>query len=291
VTSSVYGAVEAGGTKFICAIGQGPDVLLSRCRLPTTTPADTLAAVREFFRRGEREFGKLRAIGVAGFGPLDIDRASATFGCLLDTPKAGWSGASLLQPLREQFAIPLALDTDVNAAALAEARLGAGRGMRSIAYITVGTGIGGGFCIDGQTLKGAMHPEVGHLQVRRDPLDHAFEGCCPFHGDCLEGLASGPAIAARWGVALNEVDANIGAVRLIGGYLGQLAASVALTVSSQMIVFGGGVMAAPGLLEEIRGSMTGQLKGYLPRPPVLVTPGLGNDSGIMGAMLCAMAAT
>jgi fructokinase len=290
MTSGVFGAIEAGGTKFICAIGQGPDALLSRCRFPTTAPADTLASVSEYFRNGEREFGKLRAIGVAGFGPLDLDRSSATFGCLLATPKAGWSGANLLQPLREQFGIPLVIDTDVNAAALAEAHLGAGRELRSIAYVTVGTGIGGGFCIDGHTLKGAMHPELGHLRVRRDPLDHGFEGCCPFHGDCLEGLASGSAILARWGVALNEVNANKDAVRLVGGYLGQLTASIALTVSSQMIVLGGGVMATPGLIEEIRRSMLGQLNGYLPRPPLLVKPGLGNDSGILGAMLQALSA-
>ena len=188
----VYGAIEAGGTKFVCVAGYGPMEVPEGWRevIPTTTPEATLG-------------GALAGIGVAAFGPVDIDRRSLTWGSLLATPKAGWSGVSLVKPLERLG--PVAIDTDVNAAALAEARLGAVETAESLAYVTVGTGIGGGVIAGGRTLRGMLHPEMGHIQVRRDPRDEGFAGVCPFHGDCLEGLASGPAILARWKVQLRSL--------------------------------------------------------------------------------------
>jgi fructokinase len=290
----LYGAIEAGGTKFICAVGPRPQELLQETRIATTTPTETLAQVVEFFRSCESRLGAVGAFGIAAFGPLDLDPSSPGHGRLLKTPKPGWSGADLLAPLRDAFARPIGIDTDVNAAAMAEAQLGAGCGLRSVAYVTVGTGIGGGFFIDGRSLRGVMHPEIGHLPVRRDPRDLAFAGCCPFHGDCVEGLASGTAIMARWNESLDQLAARPAARSIIAGYLGQLSASIALTLSSQLIVFGGGVMQTPGLVEEIRRSAARHLNGYLPCPPLdgaldryIVPPGLGTRSGLAGAMLLA----
>jgi fructokinase len=296
-TQPLYGAIEAGGTKFVCAVGSAPGEWLSETRIATATPAQTLRAVVDFFEAAERVHGTVRALGVGAFGPLELNPDSPQWGRLLKTPKAGWSGADLVAPLRERFGVPVAIDTDVNAAALAEAQLGAGRGLRSVAYITVGTGIGGGFAIDGLSLRGVMHPEIGHIAMRRDPRDLGFKGNCPFHGDCLEGLASGPAIMARWQRSLSEPTMQPEACEIVAGYLGQLAASIALTVSSECIVFGGGVMDTPGLIERVRAAAAQQLNGYLPRAPLdgtldnyIVAPGLGTRSGLTGALLLAQRA-
>jgi fructokinase len=295
--AQLYGAIEAGGTKFVCALGRGPGEWLAETRIATTTPMQTLGELVEFFSQAQRRHGAVSAFGVGAFGPLELNPASRQWGCLLQTPKAGWSGTDLLKPLREHFHVPVAIDTDVNAAALAEAQLGAGRGLRSIAYITVGTGIGGGFVIDGQSLRGVMHPEIGHLPVRRDKRDTNFDGCCPFHGDCLEGLASGPAVLARWGTPLNELARQPETSSIIAGYLAQLSASIAFTVSSERIVFGGGVMQTPGLIDEVRTETVRLLNGYLPLAPLdgnladfIVPPGLGTRSGLTGAMLLAQRA-
>jgi fructokinase len=203
----------------------------------------------------------------------------------------------LLAPLRQRFGVAMAIDTDVNAAALAEAELGVGIGLRSLAYVTVGTGIGGGFVIDGQTLRGVMHPEIGHLPVRRDPRDLRFAGSCPFHRDCLEGMAAGTAIVARWQAPLRELVPESKAASIVAGYLGQLAASIALSVSSERIVLGGGVMETPGLIELVQQSTIHWLNGYLPRAPLdgdlrdyIVAPGLGTRSGLTGALLLAQRA-
>jgi fructokinase len=293
--SALYGAIEAGGTKFVCAVGPAPGVWLHEARIATTTPAATLRSVVEFFTAAEASHGPVAAFGIGAFGPLELDGRSAAWGRLLKTPKPGWSGVDLVAPLRERFARPVAIDTDVNAAALAETQLGAGVGLRSVAYVTVGTGIGGGFIIDGRSLQGVMHPEIGHLPVRRDARDQAFRGHCPFHRDCLEGMAAGPAIMARWSAPLNELDTQ--ARSIVAGYLGQMAASIAFTVSSERIVLGGGVMDTPGLIELVRQSAAQQLNGYLPRAPLdgsleeyLVSPALGSRSGLAGAMLLAMRA-
>lgn len=292
---SRYGAIEVGGSKVVCAAGYGPLEIPNGWRevIPTTTPEATLAAVVAFFERIREETGGLACIAVAAFGPVDIDRNSPTWGCLLATPKPGWSGVSLVRPL-ERFGCPVAIDTDVNAAALAEARLGAGRAVDSLAYVTVGTGIGGGAIVGGGTIRGMLHPEMGHIRVRRDPRDQGFAGVCPFHGDCLEGLASGPAVVARWNAQLESLPEAHPAIEIIGGYLGELAATIALMLSCERIIFGGGVMSDSRLLPHIREAASRQLAGYLPVQAraggfgrLIVPPALGNQAGISGAMLLA----
>ncbi len=290
----LYGAIEAGGTKFVCAAGYGPLEIADSRRevIATTTPQVTLGAVVAFFERIRNDGGVFAGIGVAAFGPVDVDRQSPTWGSILATPKPGWSGVSLTRPL-ERFECPVTIDTDVNAAALAEARYGAGAGVASVAYVTVGTGIGGGVALEGGTIRGMLHPEMGHIRVRRDPRDLAFAGICPFHGDCLEGLASGPAIVARWNARLGELAPEHPAHEIIGGYLGQLAATIALVLSAQRIVFGGGVMNGR-LLAHIRATAARELGGYLPVEErgggferLIVEPSLGGLAGIAGALLLA----
>ena len=292
----LYGAIEAGGTKFVCAVGFGRDAILDEQRIPTTTPSETLSRVVEYFVRMECEVGPLQAFGLAAFGPIDLRPDSSRYGQLLPTPKQGWSGADLLEPLRGRFNCPIGIDTDVNAAALAEARFGAGVGTRSLVYVTVGTGIGGGAVIDGRTIQGLLHPEMGHLHVRRHGGDREFAGVCPFHRDCVEGLASGPAVLSRWGVSVEDWKQNHPGLEILGEYLGQLAASVMLVLSCERIIFGGGVMASGRLLPHIRAACGTTLNGYLP-PEVtgqledlIVGPGLGGRSGLAGAFALAVEA-
>lgn len=298
-TKPLYGAIEAGGSKIVCAAGYSPTEIPddARALIPTAAPGPTLAAVVEFFESIERKHGTLAGIGIAAFGPIDLDRRSATWGRLLATPKPGWSGVNIAAPL-ERFGCPVAIDTDVNAAALAEATLGAGAGLGSLAYVTVGTGIGGGLILGGQTVKGLLHPEMGHIRVQRDSRDAGFDGVCPFHGDCLEGLASGPAVAARWQMRAEDLPQQHPGREILGGYLGQLAATIALMVSCERIVFGGGVVTGGGLLPCIRRSASRWLAGYLPieaRPGgfdgYIAAPGLGGCAGTAGALLLAMQAS
>jgi len=289
----LYGAIEGGGTKFVCAVGASPQEMHESVVLPTSDPQSTLAACVEFFAAAERKFGALDALGFACFGPLDLRTDGPTFGHMLATPKAGWSGVDLLGPLRSRFSVPIAIDTDVAAAALAEWRLGAGRGFGSVAYVTVGTGIGADIAPRDRNVRRLMHSEMGHIAVRRDPRD-TFAGVCPFHGDCLEGLASGPAIYKRWGCELAELPPEHVAWQVIGSYLGQLAATIALVLSVEGIVFGGGVMASGLLLPHIRTAAAATLRGYL-QPLAhegaldgyITAPLLGTRAGIVGALLLA----
>jgi fructokinase len=289
----LYGAIEAGGTKFVCAVGFGQDAILDEQRIPTTTPSETLSRVVAYFDRMEREVGPLQAFGLAAFGPIDLRPQSPRCGRLLATPKAGWSGANLLEPLRKRFQCPIGIDTDVNAAALAEGRFGAGVGTRSLVYVTVGTGIGGGAVIDGRTIRGLMHPEMGHLYVRRHGGDREFAGVCPFHRDCVEGLASGPAVLSRWGMSVDDWKQNHPGLEILGDYLGQLAASILLMLSCERLIFGGGVMASGRLLPYIRAACSGALNGYLPLEvtgqleDLIVGPGLGSRSGLAEAFVLA----
>lgn len=290
-----YGAIEGGGTKFVCAVGTSPQDVQESVVLPTSDPQATLTACVEFFAAAERKFGTIGAFGFACFGPLDLRSESQTFGHMLGTPKPGWSGVDLLAPLRSRFSAPIAIDTDVAGAALAEWRFGAGRDFGSVAYVTVGTGIGADVAPRDRHISRLMHPEMGHIAVRRDPRD-AFAGVCPFHGDCLEGLASGPAIYKRWGRELAELPPDHIAWQIVGGYLGQLAATIALVLSVECIVMGGGVMANGLLLPHIRTAAAGSLRGYL-QPLAhagaldryITAPLLGTRAGIVGAMLLAEA--
>lgn len=289
MTSRLFGAIEAGGTKFRCAVTDSAAEILREVRIPTGTPANTLAACVKFFDSAQTALGELHAFGIASFGPVDLNRRSRTWGRLLATPKRGWAGADLVSPLIERYSKPVDIDTDVNAAALAEERLGAGRGCVCVAYVTVGTGIGGGAVVNGSPLRGVPHPEMGHLRVPRDPRD-SFAGVCPFHGDCLEGLTSGPAIAARWGTSLDQLPSEHSARSIVGYYLGQLAAAIVLVLSSDCIVFGGGVMGDGALLAHIRHSARHALSGY-PLDSVenrIRLPALGENSGLIGAALLAL---
>lgn len=288
-----YGAIEGGGTKFVCAFAASPQDVHESIVVPTTDPQSTLSACVEFFASAERKFGPMDALGFACFGPLDLRAESPAFGHMLATPKPGWSGADLLAPLRARFPVPTAIDTDVAGAALAEWRLGAGRGRGSLAYVTVGTGIGADVAPRDRNFGRLMHAEMGHIAVRRDPRD-TFGGSCPFHGDCLEGLASGPAIYKRWGCELTALPPDHDAWEIIGGYLGQLAATIALVQSVECMVFGGGVMANGLLLPHIRKAAADVLRGYLqPLAPAgaldqyITAPLLGTRAGIVGALLLA----
>jgi len=293
---SLYGAIEAGGTKFVCAVAHEPQHLLATTRIATTTPVATLDAALAFFVEQQLVHGKFDGIGIASFGPLDLHRTSATYGHLVATPKPLWSHTDLVSHFKKGLHCPVAIDTDVNAAALAEALYGAGHGCSPVVYITVGTGIGGGVCIDKRTLRGALHPEMGHIRVMRHPLDSGFQGVCPFHGDCLEGLASGVAVQARYGCSLAELSPapHQEALQLLGFYLGQMACNVILLLSPEKVIFGGGLLQQPGLLEQIRSSTARLLDGYvgLGESPealeaLIVAPGLGTRSGIAGALLLA----
>jgi fructokinase len=285
-----YAGVELGGTKILCRVQAEEGPILSAGRFATSTPAQAVADIGACLREGVGP-RTLVALGVASFGPIRLDPAAPDFGCILATPKPGWSGFALRAALRAQFDVPLGIDTDVNAAAIAEQRLGAGRGLKAVAYVTVGTGIGAGLVLAGQTLKGALHPEAGHLRLRRRPGD-TVPSSCPFHEDCAEGLAAGPAVARRLGDAA-ALAADRATFALIAAYLGDLCASLALSWSPQRILLGGGVLATEGLLTATAAAMRLSLGGYLPEfaaaPGYLAPPQLA-DPGLEGALHLARAA-
>ncbi|MDE2563768.1 MAG: ROK family protein [Sphingomonadales bacterium] len=290
MTDPLIGAVEAGGTKFVLALARRDGVIVERERIPTATPAETFPAMQDFFRAASRNHGPIGSFGIASFGPIDIDPASPGYGTFTTTPKPGWSGARFHDALGE-FDVPIAVDTDVNGAALGEWLGGAGRGCRTLAYTTIGTGIGTGVVRDGRSLAGFSHYESGHIRPPRDPVRDPFAGSCPFHGDCLEGLASGPAIVRRWGDSLDRVAGQSEAVDLIASYVAHLAASLVLLHMPDRLIFGGGVMHAPGLLTSVRRQCEGLLGGYIADSRLdpgleryIVAPGLGDDAGITGAI-------
>ena len=288
MSETLLGGIEAGGTKFVLAVGTAPTEIAATHTIPTRGPDETLAEAHAWFA----EQGVLSALGIASFGPVELDRASEKWGHILETPKAGWSDCDLAGYFSRRFAVPVGFETDVNGAALGEYHLGAGRGSASLTYVTVGTGIGGGTVIDGRLVHGAGHPELGHVFPRRDATDRSFAGTCPFHGDCLEGLASGPAILARWGSTLSDLPPDHEAHEQVAEYLAQMCHTVFAALATQTIVLGGGVMKTPDLLERIVGR-TGELgAGYLPRHGErrIALPSLGDRAGIMGAMLIGEAA-
>jgi fructokinase len=293
--SRLFGAVEAGGTKFVCAIGDENGTLHSETRFSTTEPRATLLKVREFLQDGGA--ARLSAIGLACFGPVVLDRRSANYGFIGKTPKAGWSHIDMVGALARDFSCPVGFDTDVTGAALAEQRWGAGRGIQNLVYLTVGTGIGGGVLVEGVPVHGLMHPEIGHIHPRRNALDGDFAGVCPFHGDCLEGLASGPAILARTGSELQQLHASHAQWELQADYLGQLCAQLVLTVSPQRIIMGGGVMQQERLFPLLRARMLHWLGGYIERSEIVsdidryvVPAALGARAGVLGALRLAIGA-
>lgn len=286
----LIGAIEAGGTKFVLAVAREDGTILQEARIGTRTPDQCFPEVAEFFRAAAAAHGPLSSFGVASFGPIDIDPASGTYGTFTTTPKPGWAGARFHDVLGE-FGVPIAVDTDVNGAALGEWLKGAGQGCTTLAYTTVGTGIGTGVVHKGKPLMGFSHYESGHIQPPRDAAVDPFAGVCPFHGDCLEGLAAGPAIAARWGQSLSELGSPSEKVELIAGYIAHLAASLVLLHMPDRLIFGGGVMKAPGLLQAVRRQTERKLAGYVRAPQLdpgleqyIVAPGLGDHAGITGAI-------
>jgi len=281
--SAFLGAIEAGGTKFVLAVGPSPDQIAARHVIPTRGPAETLAEAAAWFAAQP----PLRALGIASFGPVELDPGCANWGRITTTPKPGWAQCDIVGHFARALGVPVGFDTDVNGAALAEHELGAGQGLSSLAYVTVGTGIGGGLVSEGRVIHGAAHPEIGHIFPRRSPGDAEFAGTCPHHGDCLEGLASGPAIAARWGASLSRLPADHPAHGVVADYLGQLCHTIFATTASEIVVLGGGVMQTPGLLERVRTCCAELDSSYLPASARhrVVLPGLDHNSGICGAML------
>lgn len=286
---NLYGAIEAGGTKFVCAVGYSPREILKTEIIPTTGPDETLARVVRFFENAVDEYGPADAVGVATFGPVDIDSRSSTYGSILKTSKKGWSGANFVKALAPLNA-PVCIDSDVNGAGLGEARAGAGKGLRTIAYVTVGTGIGAAVVRDDQPLVGFSHYELGHIRPPHERARDPYDGCCPFHGDCLEGLASGPAIMARWGKTLSDFSPDHEAVVLEVEYLSHLALTLIAGHMPERIIFGGGVMKTPGLIERLRLETEKLLGGYIDAAPLagdlsdyIVPPALGDLAGVVGA--------
>jgi fructokinase len=285
---SLYGGIESGGSKWECAVGTGPDDVRAHATIPTTTPEETLERVTEFFA-GE---GPIDALGIGSFGPVDAHRGSPTWGYITTTPKPGWANTSVGQELQQRLGVPVVFDTDVNAAAFGECRWGAGRGLSSLWYVTVGTGIGGGAVVDGKILSGRSHPEFGHLRVPRDPAIDPFAGSCVFHGDCLEGLASGTALEARWGSPASEIEGE-GAWALEARYLALGLLSVVAVLSPERIVVGGGVARRQGLLADVRTQLASLVNGYdgfEPAEDFVTAPALGSRSGVLGAIALAAAA-
>ena len=285
----VFGGVEGGGTKFVLLIGTGPDDIVDEAQFPTTTPVETLGRVVEFFAR-PREGVRLAAIGVSSFGPIDPDPLSPTYGYITTTPKPGWAHTDVVGLLGETLGVPVGWDTDTNGAALGEHRWGAGRDADPLYYITVGTGIGGGGLVNGRLLHGLMHPEMGHLLLPAFDGD-TFAGVCPYHGRCLEGIASGPALRARLGRPAQEVGPDDPVWELEAQYLAAGLLSIVEILAPQRIIVGGGVASAPGLLDRVRRQLVRLNNGYIARPELMdgmadyiVPPGLGGRSGVMGAL-------
>jgi fructokinase len=288
-----WGAIEVGGTKVLCLVGSDPDHIVTQTRIPTGTPADTLAQILAFFQREVSSGGPLTAIGIASFGPLEVRRSHPRHGFITTSPKPGWSDVDMIGPLHSALGVPVGFDTDVNAAALGEGRWGAARGLDTFVYLTVGTGIGAGAVVEGQLIHGLGHPEMGHLSVPRQPGDD-FAGHCPFHRDCWEGMASGAAIAARWGRPAEQLDGDKlrAAIRLEAGYLAAGLRNIIYAIAPQRIVIGGGVTGLPGLFPLVRAYLSDGLGRYPGLPEhgaddFIVPAELGSLAGPAGALLLA----
>lgn len=288
----LFGCIEAGGTKFMLGVADGDGVFHAKTRMATTTPAETLTRVTTWLGEVTGGAQAFTVIGIASFGPLDLDPTSPGRGRIMRTAKPGWSGTDMVTPFARVFGCPVAIDTDVNGAALAESLWGAARGADVSAYVTVGTGIGGGAIVHGAPLHGFGHPEMGHFRPQRHPADAGFAGICPFHGDCLEGLASGSAIAARSGGSLSELPEDHPTHMIVACYLAQLCISLRAILAPRVIVMGGGVMNTPGLLARIRDEVAVLGGDYFPGDgkAIILPAGLGAEAGLRGALALAQRA-
>ena len=281
--ASLLGGIEGGGTKFVCAIGTGPGDVRAEARFPTTTPEDTIPRAMAFFREQQRIHGPLAAVGIASFGPIDPDPQSPTFGFVTTTPKPGWAQTDFAGQVERALGVPVGFDTDVNVAALGEGRWGAAQGLDTFVYLTIGTGIGGGGMVNGKLIHGMMHPEMGHMRVPHDWQADPYPGCCPYHGDCLEGLACGPALEGRWGQRGETIGMDHPAWEIEAQYLAYGLTNLIVVASPQRIILGGGVMEREFLFPLIRRNVKTLLNGYVKTPSILeqldqyiVPPGLGN---------------
>jgi len=288
----LFGGIEAGGTKFVCAVGTGPDDVRAETRFPTNTPDETIGRATAFFEEGARA-EPLAAIGIASFGPVDPNPASPRFGYITTTPKEGWANTEFAGRIRRALGVPVGFDTDVNGAALGEHRWGAAQRLDTFIYLTVGTGIGGGGLVNGAPMHGLIHPEMGHVRLPRHP-DDAFPGVCPYHGDCLEGMATGPALEERWGQRAETLPTDHSAWEMEAHYLAYGLVNFICTLSPQRIVMGGGVMEQSQLFPLIRQKVQSLLNGYVQSPAILerideyiVAPGLGKQAGVLGAIALA----
>lgn len=291
---ALYGGIEAGGTKFVCAVGSGPDDLRAPTQFPTTTPDETIGRAVDFFQAQQAD---LAAVGIAAFGPVDLNPASQTYGYITTTPKPGWAQADLAGAIGRALNVPVGFDTDVNGAALGEHRWGAAQELDTFLYLTIGTGIGGGGMLGGRLMHGLIHPEMGHMRLPHDWSADPFAGVCPYHCDCLEGLAAGPAIQARWGQPAQTLPDDHPAWPLQARYLALALANLICTLSPQRIILGGGVMNVPLLFPLVRRDVQNLLNGYVQVPEILeqidsyiVPPGLGSRSGVLGAIALAISA-
>ncbi|MGG4546457.1 ROK family protein [Rossellomorea marisflavi] len=280
----MLGAIEAGGTKFVCAVGDEQGTIIDRVQIPTTLPEETIPKVIEFFRKHP-----VKAIGIGSFGPIDVNRESASYGNVTSTPKVGWKDYPFVQAIKDAIPVPVGFNTDVNAAALGEATFGAAKGLDSCLYITVGTGIGAGAVVQGKLLQGLSHPEMGHILIRRHE-DDPYEGKCPYHKDCLEGLAAGPAIEARWGVKGDQLVDKEEVWEMEGYYIAQALMQYIVIISPKKIILGGGVMKQRQIFPIIYKHLEKMINGYVDLPPLeeyIVSPGLGDNAGITGSLMLA----
>ena len=292
--NELYGGIEAGGTKFICAVGTSPEDVRAEIRFPTGQPTETLPKAIEFFKDQEKKFGRLTSVGIASFGPVDPDPSSLFFGYATSTPKPGWANTDIVGPVRRALDLPVGFDTDVNGAALGEWRWGAAQGLNTFVYLTIGTGIGGGAMVNGEPVHGMLHPEMGHILVPHDWQADPFPGVCPYHGDCMEGLATGPSVEKRWGQRGETLPVDHPAWQLEAHYIALGLVNYVLILSPQRLILGGGVMQQLQLFPPIRAEVKKLLNGYVRTPQLLenideyiVPPGLGGRAGVMGAIALA----
>ncbi len=290
----LFGGIEAGGTKIVCAVGTGPGDIRDEVRFPTTSPEEVFAKITSFFR-AHQEDEPLASIGIGSFGPVSLTRGKPDYGYITSTPKPGWRDVDLAGTVERALGVPVGFDTDVNVAALGEWRWGAAQGLDTVLYITVGTGVGGGGLYNGRMMHGLVHPEMGHIRIPHNLQADPYPGYCPFHGDCLEGLVSGPAMKARWGAPAETLPVDHPAWALEAHYLALACVNFICTLSPQRIILGGGVGSAPQLFPGLRREVQALLAGYVQAPEIMtdaigdyiVPPGLGSQSGVLGAIALA----
>ena len=289
-----YGGIEAGGTKFVCGIGNPQGEVIDKLVIPTTAPKETLSKVVEYFMQVQSEH-RLHGLGLASFGPLDLNPTSDTYGFITSTPKQKWQHVNIKGELEKALNCEIPIDTDVNAAALAEYRWGAGINKNNVVYITVGTGVGGGALVNGQLLHGLLHPEMGHMRLGENNAESEFTGICPFHEHCLEGLASGPAIEAQWGIPAEKLPDDHPAWEIEAKYLAEGITNIILILSPEIIILGGGVMQQKKLFPKIHKHVQALLNNYIQKPEIvekiedyIVPAKLGKHAGLLGAIALAL---